>query len=444
LVTRREKREAEKNTNFFLEFIRIKNHFFKELNEKLRNVKDPRHQSYITYLPDVILYVMIIKNIMGLTSMRETTDKLNKDECIKNIEKVLGIEGLEELPHYDTINDFLSELDPSELERIRVYMIRELLKKRCFEDFRILGKYWGVIFDATGLYSFKERHCEHCLKREYVDKDTGKVTTIYMHQVLEAKLVIGDMVFSIGTEFIENEGEEVSKQDCELKAFYRLAGKIKEAFKRLPICILGDSLYACEGVFKLCDEYGWKFLIRYKEGRIKSVGEEFEAIKKIEGMSLRKREGDIEREDNIFWANEISYNERLVNLIEFVDKGEEGEKRYVFITDIKVTKKNALALVGAGRSRWKIENEGFNRQKNLIYALGHINSHNYNAMKNHYLLTQIADILMQLYTKGAKVFKIIKKTIKNISSHLLEDLRTKVITDEDMVNIMKPMQVRFT
>ncbi|MBM7581529.1 hypothetical protein JOD02_000352 [Caldicoprobacter guelmensis] len=186
-------------------------------------------------------------------------------------------------------------------------------------------------------------------------------------------------------------------------------------------------------------------MIRYKEGRIKSVGEEFEAIKKIDGMSFRKREGDIEREDNIFWANEISYNERVVNLIEFVDTEGDGEnKRYVFITNIKVTQKNALALVGAGRSRWKIENEGFNRQKNLIYAIGHINSYNYNAMKNHYLLTQIADILMQLYTKGAKVLKVIKKTIKHISLHLLEDLRTKVITDEDMVSIMKPMQVRFT
>ena len=41
MVTRKEKREAEKNTNFFLEFIRIKNHFFKDLNEWLRGVKDP-------------------------------------------------------------------------------------------------------------------------------------------------------------------------------------------------------------------------------------------------------------------------------------------------------------------------------------------------------------------------------------------------------------------
>ncbi|UZH06099.1 hypothetical protein [Heyndrickxia coagulans] len=49
-----------------------------------------------------------------------------------------------------------------------------------------------------------------------------------MHHVLEAKLVVGDMVFSIASEFIENESENVSKQDCELKAFDRLAKKIKK------------------------------------------------------------------------------------------------------------------------------------------------------------------------------------------------------------------------
>lgn len=70
-----------------------------------------------------------------------------------------------------------------------------------------------------------------------------------MHHVLEAKLVVGKMVLSIDSEFIENESEDVPKQDCELNAFYRLTDRLKRTFKRLPICILADSLYACEGVF---------------------------------------------------------------------------------------------------------------------------------------------------------------------------------------------------
>ena len=32
-----------------------------------------------------------------------------------------------------------------------------------------------------------------------------------------------------------------------------------------------------------------------------------------------------------------------------------------------------------------------------IYDIGHLNSRNTNTMKNHYLLTQIADIIMQFF-----------------------------------------------
>lgn len=143
------------------------------------------------------------------------TDHFNKDECIENLKTVLGMDNLDELPHYDTINDFLSELEPKELESIRTYMIKELLKKRCLEDYRLRGKYWCIIFDGTGLLKFNERHCEHCLKRVY-NKGTEQETTVYMHHVLEAKLLVSDMVLSIGTEFIENESEDVTKQDCEM------------------------------------------------------------------------------------------------------------------------------------------------------------------------------------------------------------------------------------
>ena len=63
-----------------------------------------------------------------------------------------------------------------------------------------------------------------------------------------------DFLWGIGSEFIENNGadrkrqenmsvEEI-KQDCETKAFLRLAGRIKKRFPRLPILLLADSLYA--------------------------------------------------------------------------------------------------------------------------------------------------------------------------------------------------------
>ena len=73
----------------------------------------------------------------------------------------------------------------------------------------------------------------------------------------------------------------------------------------------------------------------------------------------------------------------------------------------------SIIMIEAGRMRWKIENEGFNNQKNGIYRIEHLNSRDSNAMKNHYLLTQISDILMQLYLAWNPFIKKIGQSIKN-------------------------------
>ena len=94
-------------------------------------------------------------------------------------------------------------------------------------------------------------------------------------------------------------------------------------------------------------------------------------------------------------------------------------------------------MVCAGRGRWKIENEGFNNQKNGIYDIEHLNSRDSNAMKNHYLLTQIADIMMQMYLAWSPLIRETGQSIKNTSSRLLESFRRQTITDEDVLYIQR-------
>ena len=91
----------------------------------------------------------------------------------------------------------------------------------------------------------------------------------------------------------------------------------------------------------------------------------------------------------------------------------------------------SISSTQTGRKRWKIENEGFNIQKNHRYDIEHANCLDYNAMKNHYLLTQISDILLQLYENGIKGLREIKRTIKNISSDLLTSFGRQ-LTREDI------------
>lgn len=98
MVTRKEKREQEKNANYFFELIKTMKHFFKDLQKQLNSVNDPRHQSYTTYDSDILLIMTILKNACNLESMRNMTNKFNKDEVIENLKKAFGKKDLDELP----------------------------------------------------------------------------------------------------------------------------------------------------------------------------------------------------------------------------------------------------------------------------------------------------------------------------------------------------------
>ena len=76
-----------------------------------------------------------------------------------------------------------------------------------------------LLFDGTGLSNHNYNLNDNCLIRKHKD---GKIS--YYKYVLECKLVVGNIVISLDSEFIENESmlTEKQKQDCETKAFKRM------------------------------------------------------------------------------------------------------------------------------------------------------------------------------------------------------------------------------
>lgn len=112
---------------------------------------------------------------------------------------------------------------------------------------------------------------------------------------------------------------------------------------------------------------------------------------------------------------------------------------FAWITSIGITKKNAEKLVRAGRNRWKIENQGFNRQKRWQGNIEHACSFQEKAQKNHYLIEQISDFIKQLYEFFFLEKNEIKKVQKNISSELLasfgRQLTREDISKSDMQSI---------
>lgn len=58
-----------------------------------------------------------------------------------------------------------------------------------------------------------------------------------------------------------------------------------------------------------------------------------------------------------------------------IKQGKTVTTEFAWITDIKITDKNAEKLAMAGRSRWEIENQGFNRQKRWQGNVEHVCSY---------------------------------------------------------------------
>lgn len=269
----------------------------------------------------------------------------------------------------DTIKDLFAQLIVEQVQALVQKMVRHLIAQRKLEHARLLDQYYMIALDATGLFHHHSPHCQNCLVSK---SKSGEL--LYSHHVLEAKLITeSGLAFSLASEHIENHSDdkcdlikEKQKQDCELKAFKRLAPKIKDAFPQLRICLLLDSLYAAAPIMDICKQYGWIYCICFKEGSIPSVYQEFESLLPLQKENRRTWETKDARQ-KISWATDIHYHNHKLHLIKSIDTYKEPDqiKKFLYLTNIKPTFSTICALAnGAGRQRWKIENQGFNMQKN--------------------------------------------------------------------------------
>lgn len=282
-IRKAEKRKKKEKDHGIVDFMKIVYHFFKELPSWINEMTDPRNLSYITYTQADLVWMGILKNVCSVLTMRSMEEQFNEKQCIHTLRIFSGDHRLEEMPHCDTLNYYLEKLSPSCLSDLRRRMVKSLIRNKSFYKGRLLGKYWRVIIDGTGLFYFKEKHCGNCLVTA-IEREDGKKEVRYYHKVLEAKLVLSEkIIISLGTEFIENESEDVSKNDCELNAAKRLLDRIKKEYPRMELCIQGDALYAAGSIMELCRKNHWKYLLSQKETRQPLLAESYRWIKEGQG-----------------------------------------------------------------------------------------------------------------------------------------------------------------
>ena len=407
-------------------------HFFGAFEDLFRPVHDPRHPELITYPLAAMGFTGVWMFLCRLGARRQISHLLRGNG--PSAAKFRALFGVESCPHGDTVNTLYSRLTPGEVQEVVSRMIATLIRKKVLYRYRLLEHYFNIAMDGNGRLTFPERHCAHCLTQTH----NGRTT--YYHPVLEAKLVTANgLAFSVMTEFIENPGENPTKQDCELKAFYRLADRLKQRFPRLPICLLLDGLFAGGPTFALCEQYHWKYLVVLTEDDLSSVHQEFELLMPLAPENhLTVYTGVQSKTKQAFrWMNDLSYldsekREHILSVMECLEtspksNSERKTTRFKWVTNLKVKANNIRILTNqGGRLRWKIENEGFNVQKNGGYALEHAYSRNPTAAKVFYYMLQIAHTLAQLIEHGSlfrKAFPAGVGSAKNIAFCLLEAWR---------------------
>ena len=347
---------------------------------------------------------------------------------------------VEAVAHLDTLEGVLRKMDPFRLETVLTLAIRRLIRMKALDGWRVGGRFLMAI-DGTGMYSFKERHCEDCLVTQHSD---GRVT--YSHKLLVAFLVSADgFALPLACEFIENAGGIYIKQDCEQKAFRRLEKRIHVLFPQTPFWVLLDALYADQNVMRACRDHGWNFCIAFLDTDMPALWKEAQALLALSpgqrvSVKLPKKEGS----RDVRWVNDLVYENMSLSVIFQTDRDAQGQviTNFAHLTTRPIDHDNAWSVATAARLRWRCENEGFNVLKNGGFALEHVYSRNPVASKGYFHLILVAHLLQQLLTRGrlGTVFREAFHTFITYGKRLLEALRSEALPAElDM-----PGQIRLS
>ena len=437
-------------------------HFFPDWNAWLDQLPDSRVPELCVYSTRFLAWWGIALYLLQLGSRRPLDYELRDGgaQVLANLNR-LAESAQQTLPVHDTLDHLLEHVPLSGWERLRTRMVQRLLRMKALDAARLLGLPI-LLIDATGLLCFHRRHCPYCLVQRHGEQ------TLYLHHVLEAKrLGPGGVVISLGSEFIENadagdrqgkSAEEV-KQDCELKALYRLLPRIKKAYPQLRFVLAVDSLYACGPVFALAQDLEWTFVVTFKEGRTPTLWQEFQALLPACPANVLTRTWGDGRVQEFHWVTQLDYEDSegrpwKLNALQCQETTATGEPHYfAWLTTLAVNHKTVAEIAQkGGRSRWKVENEGFNRQKNSGLNLEHVYSIDPEKWKAYYLLLQIAFVLVPLLERGSLLRRLAEEigrpvwklfgSLKNVARRLLDSLRF-VAWEESWFDAEEAAQLRI-
>ena len=96
--------------------------------------------------------------------MNGMTRKFNKTNAIKNLSSICK-QKLIEIPHWQTIQDVIEQLDIEEIRNIRKYIVKTLVRSKMFDNARYNGAF-QLLVDATGVSSHSYNLNNTCISKK--------------------------------------------------------------------------------------------------------------------------------------------------------------------------------------------------------------------------------------------------------------------------------------
>jgi hypothetical protein len=373
-------------------------------------IPDKRACQRITWELPAVLMSAFALFFFQHPSLLEYQRRMKKRTGRSNLERVFQIEGL---PSDTQMREILDGVPTEPLRRVL---------PQTFERMRRVGwtgklvtevngeKYYPTALDGSEYFHSTKLACPGCLQRT-----SAKGEPHYSHMVVAATVVRAGSheILPLDVEEVRNEEGQL-RQDCELNAGKRLVKRLRAEHRQLNICIIGDDLYAHEPFILELRQLGMGFVLVAQPTSHETLFEGVEALERRgkgghgqweEGPAGKRRyfEYRIAPSVPLTQAGRV-----LVSFVEFWERTKEGKVLYhnSWVTDFVVTPENVATIIGIGRSRWKIENEQFNVQKNHGYELEHNYGHGQQTLSMvFYLLNLLAFLAHKVVEFGDRLYQ---------------------------------------
>jgi hypothetical protein len=240
----------------------------------------------------------------------------------------------------------------------------------------------------------------------------------------------------------------LKKNDCERNCAKRWLELFRQAHPLLPTIIVADGLYSNAPFIKALQDKRCSYIIVAKQDDHKYLYDYFWAGA---GEDIVEFESSYTKNKREFFGkyrfmNNVPLNdanhELKVNVLHYTETDPKSQKttKWLWVTDIKITRENAKSIMQGGRSRWKIENETFNTLKNQGYNFDHNFGHGYNGLSNVFAGLMILAFYVDQMLEACNMEFQAARAKYGSRSNLFEKIRSKfldfLIVDFDRLYVL--------